>query len=98
MRFDSTQAAKGWETLCRQAPANTLAAYNEMRARQPKQAPTPRHHRLKGALASAVRHGVELEQWQFEVTGSGRVWYLLDVEGRTLWLRYAGTGHPKATD
>jgi hypothetical protein len=28
----------------------------------------------------------------------GRIWYLLDVERRTVWIVHAGTGHPKATD
>lgn len=39
-----------------------------------------------------------MEQWQYEVTGGGRVWYLVDTSGRTLWLRHAGLGHPKATE
>jgi len=39
-----------------------------------------------------------LEQWQYEVTGGGRIWYLVDDATRTVWLTYAGTGHPKATD
>ncbi|MGW6196243.1 hypothetical protein ACWF0M_08850 [Kribbella sp. NPDC055110] len=39
-----------------------------------------------------------LEQWQYEVTGGGRIWYLVDVDQRTVWITYAGTGHPKATD
>jgi hypothetical protein len=42
--------------------------------------------------------GVSLEQWQFEVTGSGRIWYAIDEEARTLWITRAGTGHPKQTD
>lgn len=39
-----------------------------------------------------------LERWQYEVTGGGRVWYLIDDDNRTAWLIYAGTAHPKATD
>ncbi|EUA35221.1 hypothetical protein I552_6011 [Mycobacterium xenopi 3993] len=35
---------------------------------------------------------MEMEQWQYEVTGGGRIWYLVDVEKRTLWLRHAGLG------
>lgn len=39
-----------------------------------------------------------LERWQYEVTGAGRVWYLVDDERRTVWISYAGVGHPKATE
>ncbi len=34
---------------------------------------------------------------QIEVTGAGRVWYLVDHEKATIWIDYAGPGHPKAT-
>ena len=37
-------------------------------------------------------------QWQYEVTGGGRIWYLIDDPRRTVWITYAGTGHPKPTD
>ncbi|MGQ4618100.1 hypothetical protein [Nocardia sp. R7R-8] len=33
-----------------------------------------------------------------EVTGGGRVWYLVDTRRRTLWIKAAGTGHPKTTE
>jgi phosphoglycolate phosphatase-like HAD superfamily hydrolase len=36
--------------------------------------------------------------WQYEVTGGGRIWYLIDDTRRTAWITYAGTGHPKAAD
>ncbi|WP_275423995.1 hypothetical protein [Virgisporangium aurantiacum] len=39
-----------------------------------------------------------LPQWQYEVTGSGRIWYLVDDQRRRVIVMYAGTGHPKATD
>lgn len=98
LRFATGEAVKGWENLCRQAAANTLAAWHELRSRPDAPAPTPRHHRLKGSLATASHGAVAMEQWQFEVTGGGRLWYLVDTERRTLWIKAAGTGHPKATD
>lgn len=52
LRFATSEAAKGWDELCRQAPANTLVAYEEMRRREVEQEPTTRHHRLKGKLAT----------------------------------------------
>ncbi|MBY6365249.1 hypothetical protein HQ604_01945 [Rhodococcus corynebacterioides] len=98
LRFASNDAVKGWEELCRQAASNTAAAWREMRDRGHTPTPTARHHRLKGSLASASHSGVSMEQWQIEVTGAGRVWYLVDVDHRTLWVKLARTGHPKATE
>jgi Na+/melibiose symporter-like transporter len=34
-----------------------------------------RQHRLKGSLSIARVKGTELEQWQYEVTAGGRIWY-----------------------
>jgi hypothetical protein len=62
--------------------------------------PTPasgHHHRLKHDLAWGSHNGQRLEQWQYEVTGGGRVWYLVNHDTRTVWLVHAGTGHPKLT-
>jgi len=39
-----------------------------------------------------------MEQWQYEVTGAGRLWYCIDDEQRTVWLIDATVGHPKATE
>jgi hypothetical protein len=58
----------------------------------------PRHHRLKGSLATAMVKGSALDRRQIEVTGAGRIWYLVDPESATVWIDYAGPGHPRATD
>ena len=71
LRFATSEAAKGWDELCRQAPANALVAYEKLRRRAIAQEPTMRHHRLKGNLAAGVHNGVEMEQRQYEVTASG---------------------------
>ncbi|WP_218002952.1 hypothetical protein [Nocardia asiatica] len=42
--------------------------------------------------------GVELEQWQYEITGGGRIWYAIDDADRILYLTLAGTGHPRQTE
>ncbi len=41
--------------------------------------------------------GTDLEQWQYEVTGGGRIWYCPDDGGGIVWITHAGTGHPSAT-
>ncbi|MFF1822214.1 hypothetical protein ACFVWG_33220 [Kribbella sp. NPDC058245] len=94
MRFDDSASAKGWDELCRQAPGNTARAWSEIRTEPQPFPDTARHHRLKWKVGTA--NG--LEQWQYEVTGGGRIWYVVDPERRTVWITYAGTGHPKATD
>jgi hypothetical protein len=97
LRFATNEAAKGWDWLCQQAAANTETAWRELRMRPEKPVPATRHHRLRGRLASAVHSGLEMEQWQYEVTSGGRIWYLVDIQKRTLWIRHAGPGHPHQT-
>ena len=58
---------------------------------------TSRHKQLSGRLSVGAHGGRVLPRWQIEVTGGDRVWYLLDVEKRTVWVDYAGA-HPKATE
>jgi hypothetical protein len=57
-----------------------------------------RRHPLRGSVGSREINGVEMEQWQYEVTGGGRVWYYIDDGHRTIWLTNCSVGHPKATD
>lgn len=59
---------------------------------------TARHHRLKGSLTHGTHRGQTREQWQIEVTGGGRIWYLLDTARETCWITFAGTGPRRATD
>ena len=97
IRFHGNAAASGWEELCRHAPANTLRAWQLMPTR-PGLPETERHHRLRADLSTRKVGGQELEQWQIEVTGGGRIWYCLDQENRKVWIVRAGTGHPRLTD
>ncbi|GHF53831.1 hypothetical protein GCM10018790_34600 [Kitasatospora xanthocidica] len=98
LRFANSEAAEGWEHLARQAAGNLRRAFERIRA-TPRAGDNPaRQHRLKGGLGTAAFKGQALERWQFEVTGGGRVWYLIDDVNRTAWITHAGSGHPKATD
>ncbi|WP_433267564.1 hypothetical protein ACQPZF_01840 [Actinosynnema sp. CS-041913] len=98
MIFADNDAAKGWEELCRQSAANTFEAWHRLRTDPAPRLNTRRQHRLRNTLAHGTRAGRQLPQYQIEVTGSGRVWYLLDAENRTVWVVLAGTGHPKETE
>lgn len=97
VRYDSREAVAGWQELGNKAPGNTRKAWDAMRTDPCPQPPTERHHQLKGDLSSACRNGVDLPQWQIEVTGGGRVWYLLDESNRTVWVTKASVGHPRQT-
>ncbi|EID53617.1 hypothetical protein [Saccharomonospora xinjiangensis] len=96
----SSDAVRGWQELLPAAPGNLRKVWDLLR-HEPGELSglSPlRHHRLKYDLAVGRHGGRELPLWQIEVTGGGRIWYLVDEENRTVWLRYAGTGHPKRTD
>jgi hypothetical protein len=100
VRFYTSEAAKGWEELCRQAPGSTFtnAAWQTMRAAPTPRVVTVRHHPLKYQLATGTVQGRVSAHWQIEVTGAGRIWYLVDLETHTVWIDYAGPAHPPATD
>ncbi|WLQ35077.1 hypothetical protein P8A18_17290 [Streptomyces castrisilvae] len=98
IKYATKEAVDGWRELGKQAPGNTRAAWEEMRTNPAPSPSTERHHQLKFDLATAVYNGRELPQWQIEVTGGGRVWYLYDEEKRVCWLKVARTGHPRQTD
>lgn len=97
IRYGSNDAVGGWEELEHQAVNNLRHAWEAMRHRPGPETPTGRHHQLRGPLRTVVRGGRVLPRWQIEVTCGDRVWYLLDVEKRTVWVDYAGA-HPKATE
>lgn len=98
VRFLDNESAKGWEDLCQLAPGNTRDAWHAMRRNPAPPADSPRHHRLRHQFATGKAKGSVLDHWQIEVTGGGRIWYLVDTENTTVWIDYAGPGHPKATD
>ena len=98
LKYATTDAMKGWEELCQQAPASTRKAYEAIESDPCPAPPTTRHHQLKGQLSTGVHGGQALPQWQYEVTGGARVWYLVDHATPTCWVKHAGTGHPKQTD
>lgn len=98
VRFSTSDAAKGWEDLCAQASDNVAVFYDAVVA-DPRSVVNPRRQgRLKGSLATASVRGEVLEQWQYEITGGGRIWYGVDDNKRIVWITAATVGHPKATE
>ena len=97
IRFASSDAASGWDQLCAQAAGNTRWAW-ELMLKSPGPPETPRHSRLRGAFATGEYGGRVLDQWEIEVTGAGRIFYLLDRDKHTVRVTKATPGHPKATE
>jgi hypothetical protein len=98
VRFGTSDAAAGWEELCRHALANTRRCPEVLRSDPRSGAGHDRLHRLRGDVATHRHNGRDLQQWEYEVTSGGRVRYLIDDENRTVWLIYASPRHPKDTD
>jgi hypothetical protein len=97
IRFGTNEAAKGWDEMCQQAATNARAAWVLLRA-DPRPPEDRRHTRLRGAMGGRLRNGERLEQWQIEITGGGRLFYLVDDRNRTVWIEVASLGHPKQTE
>ncbi|TDC57208.1 hypothetical protein E1258_22455 [Micromonospora sp. KC207] len=98
LRFGTKEAAEGWEELVKAAPGNLWRAWESLTYGPEDLTILNRQHRLKGELGSRMVQGENLEQWQYEVTGGGRIWYCPDPERRIVWVTYASTAHPRATD
>ncbi len=94
--WDFVLAASGWDELCSAAPANARTAWDEI-TEDPRNH-GPRQHRLKGDLGTRGLKGEQLEQWQYEVTAGGRIWYCIDDANKTILMTYASVGHPKRTE
>ncbi|MCP9621450.1 hypothetical protein FOH10_28885 [Nocardia otitidiscaviarum] len=98
VRLIDRQAAKGWETLLTHAPGNLDRAWVAITADPRCRDSLARQHPLRLDLGHVDIDGVAMEQWQYEVTGGGRIWYAIDDARRTVWITQAGTAHPRQTD
>ncbi|MGA5817610.1 hypothetical protein ACPC54_07090 [Kitasatospora sp. NPDC094028] len=96
MRAADRQAYTGWQQLLKQVPENLDRAWVALTG-EPRHV-DQRQHPLKGTLGTVKVAGALLEQWQYEVSGGGRIWYAIDDEQRTLWITRAGAGHPRQTE
>lgn len=97
-RFATSEAAKGWEQLCQTARSNTWEAWIILTERPTAPDNPARQHRLRGALALREIGGTMLEQWQYEVTAGGRIWYGPDPDRHLVWVVAASPAHPKVTE
>jgi hypothetical protein len=97
--FGDASAADGWEALGKQAAGPLFEAWAHLR-RDPRDRAVnaDRIHPLKGSLGKKTIGGRELAQWQYEVTGAGRIWYCPDDARKVVHITWACAGHPPRTD
>ncbi|WP_027341198.1 hypothetical protein [Hamadaea tsunoensis] len=98
VRFAGKDAADGWEELARVAGNALRTAWDTLDGHPLTPINGDRHHRLKAGFATVTVRGKVLEQWQYEVTAGGRIWFGVDPQDMIVWITYASTRHPKATD
>jgi hypothetical protein len=98
LRHGTSAAAKGWERLCQTAPSAVWEAWVVLSERPTTPVNRNRQHPLRGSLSTREVHGMILNQWQYAVTGGGRIWYCPDAERRVVWIVDASPGHPKKTE
>jgi hypothetical protein len=96
LRYGTSNAVDGWEQVYSAAPANARVSWERLTV-DPRSR-SERQHRLRGNLGTRDVNGQTLEQWQYEVTAGGRLWYCIDDDRRIVWLMDAMVGHPKATE
>jgi len=96
-RFATNEAAKGWEDLRQVARSNMWEAWVVLTERPTAPQNPKRQHRLKGQFAERDVRGKNLDQWQYEVTASGRIWYCPDDGTETVWVTLATAEHPYQT-
>ena len=95
IRFGTSEAAAQWPELCKRFTGNCREAWDSLRTspltRSPKQKP------LQGRLATRPISGMDLPQWQFDISSGARLIYCVDEGKRTVWLVDASAAHPGAT-
>jgi hypothetical protein len=96
IRYWRNSVEDDWDKLVAVAPPAAARAWEWLR-RRPRER-TDRNHPLRGSLAAARHGGRTYERWQHEVTGSGRIWFLIDDRRRTIFIEKVTTGHPKETE
>ncbi|MGB4779684.1 hypothetical protein [Microbacterium sp.] len=90
-----TKESLDFPELEKQFPGNCAEAKERLRT-----APTERtdvQKPLKGRLGTRVFRGVQLEQWQYDISSGARLWYCVDHDAHVVWLTNAAAGHPSAT-
>jgi hypothetical protein len=98
LRHATSEAAKGWEQLCQTAQSAMWEAWVVLSERPTTPVNRSRQHQLRGSMSTREVHQTTLEQWQYEVTAGGRLWYCPDPARQIVWVVDASPGHPEKTE
>jgi hypothetical protein len=93
LRF--SDGADDWEKLVANIPSAALACYEAL-SKDPVSY-SQRQKQLRGEFSTRKVRGKPLEQWQYEATGGGRVFYCPDRDRRIVWITEVHIGSPKKT-
>lgn len=97
VRHASREAADGWTNLCAQQPGTMASLYDRL-VTDPRHVDNHvRQGPLRGDLGRVSINGTTLEQWQYEISGGGRVWYAVQDSDRMVWITKASARHPNET-
>ena len=95
IRFGTSAAAAQWPELCKRFTGNCREAWDSLRTwpltRSPKQKPLP------GRLATRSISGMDLPQWQFDISSGALLVYCVDEKTGTVWLVDVSAARPGAT-
>ncbi len=98
IRPASSKARKQWDEALKQSP-EVMAKEKTRLETNPTDKTNPRRtSRLQGQYKNRRVGEKVLEQWQQEITSSGRVCYCPDRKTRTVWITAVSLNYPKETD
>lgn len=88
VRFGNRMAAEAWTAALNSDETEpALAHLHGLVTGDPRSAHSPeQHHRLKGSLGTWSDNGVEMEQWQHQISRGGWIWFRIDDADRTVWI------------
>lgn len=93
---DATKESLAFAEMERQFPGNCAEA--KARLKTAATTRTDVQKPLRGTLGSRTIGGIEMDQWQYDVSSGARLWYCVDPDDRIVWLTLAAMGHPTATE
>lgn len=70
------RVAEEWDRWAKQEPNALAAAYDKVAANAIEF--SARQRKLEGAMGVGTYEGKTFDRWQYEVTGGGRIFYLVD--------------------
>lgn len=92
----ATKESLAFAEMEKQFPGNCAEAKARL-----KVAPTSRsdvQKQLRGSLGKRRIKGVEMDQWQLDISSGARLWYCIDTDQHVVWFTLAAMGHPRATE